>query len=54
MEDARHLLADSTLDIAEIAYAVGFEDRNYFTLQFRKATGCSPRAYRQNVKNAPP
>ena len=32
--------------ITEIAFEVGFNDSNYFTRQFRKATGFSPRDYR--------
>ena len=32
--------------VTEIAFDVGFNDSNYFTRQFRKATGFSPREYR--------
>lgn len=32
--------------ITEIAFEVGFNDSNYFTRQFRKTTGLSPREYR--------
>ena len=32
--------------ITEIAFDVGFNDSNYFTRQFRKTAGCSPREYR--------
>jgi AraC-like DNA-binding protein len=32
--------------VTEIAFEVGFNDSNYFTRQFRKSTGCSPREYR--------
>jgi AraC-like DNA-binding protein/mannose-6-phosphate isomerase-like protein (cupin superfamily) len=32
--------------ITEIAFEVGFNDSNYFTRQFRKVTGLSPRDYR--------
>ena len=33
--------------ITDIAFAVGFSDSNYFTRQFHKVVGLSPRAYRQ-------
>ena len=33
-------------DFTEIAFEVGFNDSNYFTRQFRKTTGLSPRDYR--------
>jgi AraC-like DNA-binding protein/quercetin dioxygenase-like cupin family protein len=33
--------------ITEIAFDVGFNDSNYFTRQFRKVIGLSPRQYRQ-------
>lgn len=40
------LLRHSDRRITEIAFDVGFNDSNYFTRQFRKSTGLSPRAYR--------
>ncbi len=36
--------------ITEIAFEVGFNDSNYFTRQFRKATGFSPRDYRLRLR----
>ena len=36
----------SDMTIAEIAAATGFSDSLYFSRQFRKFTGCSPRNYR--------
>ena len=44
---ARHLLRQTDRRVTEIAFDVGFNDSNYFTRQFRKATGISPREYRQ-------
>lgn len=46
IERAQQLLERSSLTIADIAQAVGFQNPFYFTLRFKKATGTSPRAYR--------
>ena len=40
------LLRHTDRRITEIAFDVGFNDSNYFTRQFRKVTGMSPRNYR--------
>lgn len=40
------LLRHSDKRVTEIAFEVGFNDSNYFTRQFRKLAGCSPREYR--------
>lgn len=40
------LLRHTDKQITEIAFEVGFNDSNYFTRQFRKSTGLSPRNYR--------
>ncbi len=43
---ACNLLRHTDRRITEIAFDVGFNDSNYFTRQFTKATGFSPRSYR--------
>jgi AraC-like DNA-binding protein len=43
---AATLLRNSQDPITEIAFRAGFNDSNYFSRQFRKLTGVSPRAYR--------
>lgn len=43
---ACRLLRGTDRRITEIAFDVGFNDSNYFTRQFRKSMGCSPREYR--------
>ncbi len=43
---ACRLLRNTDRRVTEIAFDVGFNDSNYFTRQFRKVTGLSPRAYR--------
>lgn len=47
IDRAKQLLRSTTLPIAEISSAVGFEDSFYFARQFSKATGFSPRDYRK-------
>jgi AraC family L-rhamnose operon transcriptional activator RhaR/AraC family L-rhamnose operon regulatory protein RhaS len=42
------LLRKGTLKISDIAYESGFEDSNYFSRQFKKITGTSPKEYRSN------
>lgn len=43
---ACRLLRATDRRVTEIAYDVGFNDSNYFTRQFRRVTGFSPRDYR--------
>lgn len=45
------LLRKSKLSISEIAYESGFDDSNYFTRQFKKIMGASPKEYRTNNQN---
>ncbi len=45
---AAKLLRQTDDSVTEIAYAVGFNDSNYFARQFRKHFGVSPRNYRQH------
>jgi AraC family L-rhamnose operon transcriptional activator RhaR/AraC family L-rhamnose operon regulatory protein RhaS len=47
INQAAALLRSGSDPITEIAFRVGFTDSNYFTRQFRKLTGLSPRRYRQ-------
>jgi len=44
---ATTLLRQTDRSITDIAYAVGFNDSNYFTRQFRQHHGISPRNYRR-------
>ncbi len=45
---AKELLANSYLNIAEIAQACGYNDPGYMTRQFKKRNKESPRSYRKN------
>jgi AraC-like DNA-binding protein len=46
IEEARRLLADRNNKIIDIAYHVGFENYSHFHRLFRRATGLTPRDYR--------
>ncbi len=46
LEKATSLLADPNFNISEVAYAVGYNDPNYFTRVFSQTYGKSPNAYR--------
>jgi AraC-like DNA-binding protein len=48
--EAKSLLSTTKLPIQEIAMIVGFSDSNYFSNVFRRATGISPREWR-NLHN---
>lgn len=43
---ARDLLAQTTLNVAEIGWACGFNEPSYFIRVFRSHAGTTPRAYR--------
>lgn len=45
---AAELLRQDDQRITEVALACGFSDSNYFSRQFRRVTGQSPREYRQS------
>ena len=44
---AMEFLLRADMLVSDVAYAVGFGDPFYFTRQFRRFAGCSPREYRQ-------
>ena len=50
--EAKRLLANSDLNISQIAAALNFEDNAYFTRFFKKYTGVSPEIFRQDYTNA--
>jgi AraC-like DNA-binding protein len=47
IQRAMAMLRNTDLSVTEIAMAVGFNDSNYFTRQFRRILGESPRSFRQ-------
>lgn len=48
LEKAKEYLLTSTMNMQEIALAVGYSDEKYFSRIFRKNTGYSPSEYRRN------
>ncbi len=50
INQARELLKHSNLGIAEIAYAVGYQDVSYFTGLFRRTAKVTPNEYRRLVR----
>ena len=51
IEEAKKLLSESKRSIAEIGAAVGFDDANYFTRQFKQQTGLTPKDYRKSIQS---
>jgi two-component system, response regulator YesN len=47
LQQAKHLLSTTTLSIAEIAYAVGYQGANYLTGVFKAVEGITPGSYRR-------
>ena len=52
MREARQLLRAPGQSIAEVAYAVGFQDSNYFSRSFKQHHGMSPREFRDMARIA--
>ncbi|MFN8377007.1 MAG: helix-turn-helix domain-containing protein [Anaerolineae bacterium] len=46
---ARHLLRQTELPLHQIALDSGFATQSHFTQVFRRATGLTPKAYRQRA-----
>lgn len=53
LKRAAQLLDDQQIGIAEVAYSVGFNDRKYFSKEFRKQFGLTPSEYQQKQNNYP-
>lgn len=50
---AKCLLKDRSIPISDVSVAVGIDDPSYFTRFFRKVTGLTPSAFRQQVDGKP-
>ncbi|CAN7463392.1 helix-turn-helix domain-containing protein [Trinickia sp. LjRoot230] len=46
LEAARHLLQSTAMTVAQVCFAVGYEDVASFSRLFRRATGMAPTAFR--------
>ncbi|WP_336772565.1 AraC family transcriptional regulator [Paenibacillus sp. MMO-58] len=51
LEHACNLLKTTHVPITEVSYKSGFNDSNYFTRQFTKVYGMSPKVYRREQFN---
>ena len=51
LDKVRKLLADPERRVSDVAFAAGFESIPYFNRAFRRAFGCSPSAYREELTN---
>jgi AraC-like DNA-binding protein len=50
IEEAKRMLANTTLPVQEVAVQVGFNDYNYFIRLFRKTVGMTPGVYRRSFQ----
>lgn len=50
ISQAKKLLLESDLGVAEIAFQVGFENLSYFNRSFKSLTGVSPLAWRKSER----
>ncbi len=51
LKKATELLNNSEMNVAEIAYEVGFNDPDYFSKSFKKQFGVTPTQFRSGKKN---
>ncbi len=51
VEKSKLYLLDNTISLVDVAALCGFEDQSYFTKVFKKATGVSPKKYRDSRGN---
>lgn len=51
LENAFEAMRNTDLSVKEIAVACGFNDPSYFSRVFRKAAGCAPHEYRDQLRH---
>ena len=49
IEESKRLINENILSLSQIAFAVGFEDYNYFSRAFKKINGYTPTEYKKLV-----
>lgn len=49
LTEASRLLTESNVSVAEIAYAVGYNNVSYFNRLFKKEYGCTPKSFRKHM-----
>jgi transcriptional regulator GlxA family with amidase domain len=54
IDHARHLLRDSDMNIAEIAWTCGYSQPSYFNRIFKIYAGMIPKDFRQKARNGHP
>jgi len=52
LEQAQQLLASGEMQVAEVAEAIGFDSRSYFSTAFRKKFGVTPKTYQMQRRNS--
>lgn len=48
---AKNLLKNTAVPVSEIAKAIGFDSKEYFSSMYKRQTGVTPTEYRKNHKN---
>jgi two-component system response regulator YesN len=52
LEQAKRLLASSTMNVSQIAYAVGYDSPRYFSTLFARREGTTPSRFRRGERRA--
>ncbi|SFT16193.1 helix-turn-helix transcriptional regulator [Sphingobacterium wenxiniae] len=50
LTEAKNLLMTTSLNIAEIGYKLGYNEKTYFTHAFKRKSGITPSAFRKEMK----
>lgn len=51
IEEAKRLLTDTDRKVSDIAFSIGYHSPYYFSRAFKRATGRSPKAFRQSQRS---
>lgn len=50
MDAAKSMLTNTSMQVQEVSARIGYDNALYFSTEFRKRTGMSPRHFRQSVR----